>query len=50
MERLCRLVKDLELEARDRHQRRDQNNRERWDDNVGDRYGGESSQFGSRQC
>ena len=43
MERLCRLVKDFELEARDRHQRRDQNNQEMRDDNVGDRYGGESS-------
>ena len=43
VERLRRLVRDLELEARDRHQRRDQNNQEMRDDNVGDRYGGESS-------
>ena len=48
MERLHRLVRDLELEARDRRQRKDQNNRESRDDNVGDRYGRESSQFGSR--
>ena len=48
MELLHRLVRDLELEARDRRQRKDQNNRERRDDNVGDRYGRESSQSGSR--
>ena len=47
MERLCKLVRDLELEARDRRQKRDQDNREMRDDNVGDRYGRESSQSGS---
>ena len=43
VEWLRRLVRDLELEARDRCQRKDQDNQERRDDNVGDRYGGESS-------
>ena len=43
VELLCRLVRDFELKARNRHQRRDQDNRERRDDNVGDRDGGESS-------
>ena len=49
VERLCRLVRDLELGARDRRQKRDQNNQERRDDNVGDCYGGESCQSGSCQ-
>ena len=49
MERLRRLMRNLEFEARDKRQRRDQHNRERKDDNVGDRYGGESSQYSSRQ-
>ena len=44
VEWLHRLVRDLELEARDRCQRRDQDNRERRDGNVGNLCGGESSQ------
>ena len=43
VELLRRLVRDFELKARNKHQRRDQDNRERIDDNVGDRDGGESS-------
>ena len=49
VERLRRLVRDLELDARNRPQRRDQDDRERRDDNVGDCNGGESSQSGSCQ-
>ena len=49
VERLRRLVGDFELEARNRRQRRNQDNRERRDDNVGDRDDGESNQSGSRQ-
>ena len=43
VELLRKLVRDFELKARNRHQRRDQDNQERRDDNVGDRDGGESS-------
>ena len=43
IERLRRLVKDFELEERNRHQGRNQDNRERRDDNVGDRDNGKSS-------
>ena len=37
-------MRDLELDARNRPQKRDQDDRERRDDNVGDCNGGESSQ------
>ena len=50
IERLCRLVKlDFELEARNRRQRRDQENQQRRDDNAGDHDRGESSQSGTCQ-
>ena len=39
VERLCRLVRDLELEARGRRQRRDWDNWERRDGSVENRYG-----------
>ena len=48
VERLCRLVRDLEFEARGRCQRRDRDNRERRDGSVGNRCGGGSNQSGSR--
>ena len=50
VKRLCRLVRDLELEASGRRQRRDQDNRERRDGSVGNQCGGESNQSGSRPC
>ena len=37
LERLCRLVRDLELEARDKRYRRDRGDRERGDDSKGNR-------------
>ena len=43
------LVRDFELEARNRCQRRDQENQQRRDDNAGDHDGGESSQSGTHQ-
>ena len=49
IERFRRLVKDFELEARNRRQRRDQENRQTRDDNAGDHDRGESSQSDTRQ-
>ena len=49
VERLRRLVRDFKFEARNRRQRRDQDNQERRDDNVGDRDGGEFNQSSSHQ-
>ena len=49
IERLRRLMRDFELEARNRRQRKDQKNRQRRDDNMRDRDGGESSQSDTRQ-
>ena len=49
VKRLRSLVRDFEFEARNRRQRRNQDNRERRDDNVGDRNDGESNQSGSCQ-
>ena len=43
IEWLRRLVRDFELEEKNRRQRRNQDNRERRDDNFGDRDDGESS-------
>ena len=43
IEQLRRLVRDFELEERNRCQQRNQDHRERRDDNVGDRNDGESS-------
>ena len=48
LERLRRLVMDLELEARGRHQERDRNHRQRRDDSMGNR-GEESSSQSSPQ-
>ena len=48
LERLCRLVRDLELEARGWHLRRNRNNRERRDDSMGNRGEEGSSQSGPR--
>ena len=42
MEHLCRLVRDLELEARGRRRRRDHEEREEGLTSVGDRYGARS--------
>ena len=39
MEHLCRLVRDLELEARGRRRRRDHEEREEGFTSVGGRYG-----------
>ncbi|XP_030939954.1 uncharacterized protein LOC115964859 [Quercus lobata] len=50
LERLCRLVRDLELEARGWRQRRDRGNQERRNDSAGNRSEERSSQSGSRQC
>ena len=47
IEQLRRLVRDFELEERNRHQQWNQDNRERRDDNMGDRDDGESSQSDS---
>ena len=49
IERLHRLVRDFELEGRNRRQRWNQDNRERRDDNVGDRNDEGSSQTSSYQ-
>ena len=49
IERLCRLMRDFELEVRNRRQWRDQENQRRRDDNMGDRDGRESIQSGTRQ-
>ena len=50
LEQLRRLVRDLELEARGRRQRRDRDNEEMKDGSVGSRGGEEFGQPGSRQC
>ena len=47
LERLRRLVRDLELKVRGRHQRRDQDDRERRVDNGGNQYRVESNQSSS---
>ena len=49
IERLHKLVRNFELEGRNRCQQRNQYNRERRDDNFGDRNGEESSQTSSHQ-
>ena len=49
LERLRKLVRDLELEARGRHQRRDRDNREMRDDSVGNRGEESSSQSSPRR-
>ena len=49
LERLCRLVKGLELEVRGRRRRRDRDDQKREVKNGGNRYGAGSNQFGSRQ-
>ena len=50
LERLHRLVRDLGLEARGGHWRRDRDNRERRSDSEGNRYGAGSSQSGFHRC
>ena len=50
LERLCRLMRDLEFEARGWRQRRDQDNRERRDGSMENRGEEGSSRSGSRQC
>ena len=47
LERLRKLVKGLELEARGGHRRRDRDNREGGSDSGGNRYGTRSNQSGS---
>ena len=49
LERLYRLVRDLELEARGRPQRRDHEEREEGLASVGGRYGTGSHRFGSHR-
>ena len=49
IERLRSLVRDFELEGRNRHQRQNQDNRERRDDNVGGRNDEEPNQTSSHQ-
>ena len=49
LERLRRLVRDLELETRGRHQRRDRDDREGRSDSGGNRYGAGSNRFDSCQ-
>ena len=49
LEHLRRLVRDLELEARGRHRRRDRDDCEEGSVNVGGHYGAKSYQFGSHQ-
>ena len=48
LERLCRLVRDLEFEAKGRRQRRDRDNQENRDGSEGNQCGEGSNQFGSR--
>ena len=43
LERLRKLVRDLELEARGRHRRRDRDDQERRVDSGGNRYGAGSN-------
>ena len=50
VEWLRRLVRDLELEARGRCQRKDRDNQERRDGSVGNRCREESNQSSSRPC
>ena len=49
LEQLCRLVKDLELEARGWRQGRDRDNQERKDGSMGNRGEDESNQSDSRR-
>ena len=49
IDRLRRLVRDFELKERNRHQRRNQDDQERRDDNVVDHDNGESSQTDPHQ-
>ena len=49
LERLCRLVRDLELQARGRYQRRDHGERRERSASVGDHHGARSHQSGSSQ-
>ena len=46
---LCRLVRDLELEARGRHRRRDHEDRGEWSASVEDHCGAGSHQSGSHR-
>ena len=49
LERLRKMVRDLELEARGRHRRRDRNNREGGSASEGDRYGTRSNRSSSHR-
>ena len=49
LECLCRLVRDLELEARGRHRGRDHEERGEESASVGGRHGAESHQSGSHR-
>ena len=49
LERLRKLVRDLELEARGRHRRRDQNNQKGGSASEGDRYGTRSNRSSSHR-
>ena len=49
LEHLHRLVRDLELEAKGRHRRRDHKEREEGSTSVGSRYGEGSHRFGSHR-
>ena len=49
LEQLCRLVMDLELEARGRRQERDHHHRQRRNDSTGDRGEESSSQSGTQR-
>ena len=49
IEQLRKLVRDFELEGRNRRQRQNQDNRERRDDNVGGRNDEEPKQTSSHQ-
>ena len=49
LERLCRLVRDLELEARGKHRRRDREERAEGSTSVGEHYGERSHQSDSHR-
>ena len=49
LERLCRLVRDLELQARGRHWRKDHREQRERSASVGDHHGVGSHQSGSYQ-
>ncbi|KAL0010634.1 hypothetical protein SO802_005742 [Lithocarpus litseifolius] len=49
LERLCRPVRDLELEARGRHRRRDRDDREGRSDSGGNYYGSGADQSSARR-